>query len=55
MNVTGFIWLEDIVEKLWRKHRVRSIAAQRGIAAETLLNLWVQEKPAEEAAGKRTT
>ena len=22
MNVTGFIWLEDIVEKLWRKHRV---------------------------------
>jgi len=22
LNVTGFIWLEDIVEKLWRKHRV---------------------------------
>ena len=22
MNVTGFSWLEDIVEKLWRKHRV---------------------------------
>ena len=22
MNIEGFIWLEDIVEKLWRKHRV---------------------------------
>ena len=20
MNIDGFIWLEDIVEKLWRKH-----------------------------------
>ena len=55
LNVTGFIWLEDIVEKLWRKHRVRSIAAQRGISAETLLNLWVQEKAAEETSGKRAT
>ena len=35
--------------------RLRSIAAQRGISAETLLNLWVQEKAAEEAAGKRAT
>ena len=22
MNIDGFIWLEDIVEKLWRKHHV---------------------------------
>ncbi len=22
MNIEGFIWLEDIVEKLWRKHHV---------------------------------
>jgi len=28
LNVTGFIWLEDIVEKLWRKHRVE----QRDVA-----------------------
>ncbi len=35
--------------------RLHSIAAQRGISAEILLNLWVQEKAAEEAAGKRAT
>ena len=35
--------------------RLRSIAAQRGISAETLLNLWVQEKAAEETTGKRAT
>ncbi len=22
MTIAGFIWLEDIVEKLWRKHKV---------------------------------
>lgn len=22
MDIEGFIWLEDIVEKLWRKHQV---------------------------------
>ena len=22
MNIEGFIWLEDIVEELWRKHHV---------------------------------
>lgn len=22
MNIDGFIWLEDIVEKLWQKHHV---------------------------------
>ena len=22
MNIEGFIWLEDITEKLWRKHHV---------------------------------
>ena len=22
MKITGFIWFEDIVEKLWRKHEV---------------------------------
>ena len=22
MNIAGFIWLEDIVEKLWQKHHV---------------------------------
>lgn len=22
MKISGFIWLEDIVEKLWRKHEV---------------------------------
>lgn len=22
MTITGFVWLEDITEKLWRKHRV---------------------------------
>jgi uncharacterized protein len=22
VNIDGFIWLEDIVEKLWRKHHV---------------------------------
>lgn len=22
MNIEGFIWLEDIIEKLWRKHHV---------------------------------
>jgi hypothetical protein len=30
--------------------RLRVIAAQRGVSAETLLNLWVQEKMAEVAA-----
>ena len=35
--------------------RLRSIAAKRGISAETLLNLWVQEKAAEETSGKRAT
>ena len=33
--------------------RLRSIAAKRGISAETLLSLWVQEKAAEETSGKR--
>lgn len=28
---------------------IRSIAEQRGVSAETLLNLWVQEKLQEEA------
>ncbi len=23
MNIDGFIWLEDIIEKLWRKHHVQ--------------------------------
>lgn len=32
--------------------RLRSIAEQRGISPETLLNLWVQEKLVEEAAAK---
>jgi uncharacterized protein len=22
MRISGFVWLEDIVEKLWQKHRV---------------------------------
>jgi len=35
--------------------RLRSIAAQRGISAETLLNPWVQEKAAEETTRKRAT
>ena len=30
--------------------QVRSLAAQRGVSAETLLNLWVQEKLAQETA-----
>lgn len=30
--------------------RIRELAAQRGVAPETLLNLWVQEKLEEEAA-----
>ena len=30
--------------------KVRSLAEQRGISAETLLNLWVQEKVMETAA-----
>jgi hypothetical protein len=32
--------------------KLRSIAEQRGISAATLLNLWVQEKMAEEASSK---
>lgn len=30
--------------------KVRSLAEQRGVSAETLLNLWVQEKVIETAA-----
>ena len=30
--------------------KVRSLANQRGVSAETLLNLWVQEKLQEEGA-----
>ncbi len=30
--------------------RVRELAHQRGVSAETLLNLWIQEKLQEEAA-----
>lgn len=30
--------------------RIHELAAQRGVAPETLLNLWVQEKLEEEAA-----
>jgi hypothetical protein len=29
--------------------KLRSLAEQRGVSAETLLNLWVQEKTREEA------
>lgn len=32
--------------------RLRSLAEQRGISAETLLNLWIQEKIAAEAPTK---
>jgi hypothetical protein len=32
--------------------KLRSIAEQRGVSSETLLNLWVQEKMAEEATAK---
>jgi CopG antitoxin of type II toxin-antitoxin system len=35
--------------------RLRSIAERRGISAETLLNLWVQEKAAEETSEKHAT
>lgn len=32
--------------------KLRATAAQRGISAETLLNLWLQEKMTQEAAAR---
>lgn len=28
MRIDGIIWLEDIVEKLWRKHRVSEVEVE---------------------------
>ena len=33
--------------------KIRSLAKQRGVSPETLLNLWVQEKIREEGVGSR--
>ena len=36
MKLTGFIWLEEIVEKLWQKHRVeQDEAAEVVIGSQT--------------------
>lgn len=33
--------------------RLTSVAGQRGVSAETLLNLWLQERMAEETSAKQ--
>ena len=32
MTITGFIWLENVVEKLWRKHKVESFEVEEVFA-----------------------
>ena len=29
MNIDGFVWLEDIVEKLWQKHHVEETEVEQ--------------------------
>ena len=32
MNIAGFIWLENIIEKLWRKHKVEPFEVEEVFA-----------------------
>ncbi len=41
MDITGYIWREDVIDKLAWKHRVQM---EEGVPLNTLINLWVQEK-----------
>jgi hypothetical protein len=36
--------------KLSLSHKIRSVAKRQGVSAETLINLWIQEKLLEESA-----
>jgi uncharacterized protein len=35
VRITGFVWLEEIVEKLWQKHRVEQYEAEEVVGSRS--------------------